>query len=525
MLTQTTDVLFGGVARGALQRGAAALARAVGSTLGPQGRTVLIANGGQMRVTKDGVSVARTIHLAGPEGLGSTLVADAALRANTVVGDGTTTSVILAAELGRRLEEKLSLGVSLRELLQSTRSAIQEAITYIRGLSVPVKTHDRLRDVATVACNGDQKMGGLVAKAFAEVGESGAVSVEEGYELQDVLVTAAGCQLQGGWASAYFTQGGQVTLENPLVFLSDSVIREGEVLVPALESALAAKRPLLVLAADVTGDALATLIVNNLRGTVRCCAARLPGYGELRKGVAGDLAAVTGVKGYISSEAGLDQTTALGSCRRVTVSKDHTTIYISEEDESTKSRVSARIAALREELSEARSSYQQEKITERIGRLLGKVCTIRVGALTEIEAGERRDRYIDAISAAKAARMEGIVPGGGFSLVRAASHLRKTAAGFTDEAKRAAYQAVADALCQPLRRLAENAGRNGDTVVNEVIRTGLGFDAQTFKYDNLLERGVVDPTRVVVTALESAASAAITLLSTDALVLDKEQEK
>ncbi|KAE8302004.1 Chaperonin 60 [Giardia duodenalis] len=534
MLQHYTSVISGEDARSGLLRGIKTIADVVATTLGPRGRAVILADGsasGTTKVTKDGVSVARAINLSGLEGVGADLIKDASLRTNTMAGDGTTTSLILSGKLVNEMNKYALSGLGNLQLLQALNSAGVDCLQSLRKQSRAIESNKMLYSVATIAANNDPKIGKVVSDAFAAVGREGTITVEDGYTDIDTLNVTDGCSIPSGFLSPYFALGGSRYLEltNPLVVITDTVLSSAAPLVSILERCVKEKRPLLIIASDVTGDALSTLAINTLKGTVRCCAVRAPGYGDVKKGVLEDLAAVVGIPTYISDELhtasapGSAVLSNIGSCHKAIITPANTVLHFND-DKNCNSLIRGRVAGLRSLLeSNNLTNYQRSKLNERIGRLLGKVCTIRIGAKTELEAEEKKDRYIDSLSAARAALEGGLLPGGGVAFLRAAQVMeRKLAEGkVADPVTIAAHKALIAALHEPARIIAESAGASGH-VVAEAIKNSpdnfYGFDALNGQFVNMEKAGILDATKVVTTALDSALGVSSVLLNTDAVV-------
>lgn len=534
MLQRYVSIVSGEDARSGLLRGIKSISDAVATTLGPRGRTVILSGGsasGATRVTKDGVSVARAINLPGIEGVGADIIKDASLRTNNVAGDGTTTSLVLSSKLVHEMHKYALSGMSSTQLLRALNAAGADCLQSLRQQSRSVTNNKKLYDIATIAANNDAGIGSIIADAFAAVGREGIITVEDGYTDVDTLTITDGCSFPSGFLSPYFALGNsrQIELTNPLVIITDKVLSSAAPLVHTLERCVKEKRPLLVIASDITGDALSTLAINTLRGTVRCCAVRAPGYGDVKKGVLEDLATVVGISSYVSDELqGADgpgnmALSNTGSCRKAIITPENTVLHFND-DQSSGSLIRARVANLRSLLESSKlTNYQRNKLNERIGRLLGKVCTIQIGAKTELEAEEKKDRYIDSLSAARAALEEGLLPGGGVAFLRAAQTLEhKLSEGkIKDPVDIAAHRALISTLHEPARLIAESAGVSGP-VAAETIKNSpdkfYGFDALNRQFVNTESAGILDATKVVTTALDSALGVSSVLLGTDAIV-------
>lgn len=520
-------ILFDDAARAALARGVDRLAAAVSVTLGPRGRNVVLARAdGSITITNDGVTVAREIELPDPfEDLGARLVREAAQKTAEDVGDGTTTSIVLAHALFRRGFAALNAGASPVRLRRGIDQAIAVAIDSLRAQARPLEGEADRAAVAAVAAGGDAVLGHLVADAFGRVGPAGTVLVEEGRAIESRLSVVDGVRFERGWTSAYFITepaGMRAVLEGPLVLLSRAALTTADELVPAVEQAVSARRPLLVIADSIAGEALALLVVNQLRGIVKACAVPAPESAEARALWLADLAVLTGAK-VLGDEAGHEArrlpTGALGTLKRAVVDRGATVLI---EAAGHRAAVLDHVAGLKRAAAIAYARSDRERLAARIARLDGGLASIEVGAASELELGERRGRTEDAVAALKAALAEGIVPGGGTALVRAALAVEAGPAATLEGDARAGARAVARALLEPARRIAENAGAAGGPVVERVraARGAIGFDAELGREVDLFRAGIVDPLQVVRSGLQNAASVACLLLTADALVVD-----
>ncbi len=517
-------------ARNALLRGVNTLANAVRVTLGPKGRNVVLGKKfGSPVITKDGVTVAREIDLEDKyENMGAQMLREVAVKTNDIAGDGTTTATVLAQAIYREGVKNVTAGANPMDLQRGIQMATEAVVAELERVSKNVKSKDELTSVATVSANNDAEIGRLISEAMEKVGKDGVVTVEEAKTLQTELDVVEGMQFDRGYLSPYFITNPErmeVVLENPLILLHEKKISAIRDLLPLLEQAARTGRSLLIIAEDIEGDALATLVVNKLRGTIKVAAVKAPAFGDRRKAILEDLAALTGGR-VITEELGIKlesiQVTELGSAKRVIIEKENTTIV---EGVGDRSAIQGRIATIRKQIEETTSDYDREKLQERLAKLAGGVAVIRVGAPTETAMKEVKTRVEDALNATKAAAQEGIVVGGGVALLRAARVLNKLE---VDEADvQTGIKIVARALEEPLRRIAENAGVEGSIVVNNVreAKGTKGFNAATGQFEDLAAAGIMDPTKVVRTALQNAASISGLLLTTDAAVTEAPEPK
>jgi chaperonin GroEL len=524
-------LLFRSEAREKLLRGAGALADAVRITLGPRSKSVLIAKKwGTPIVCNDGVTIAKELELEDPdEDLGTRMIRQAAERTGDSVGDGTSTSTLLAFRIFAEGVRNVAAGASAVEIKRGLDRGLRAAIAAIRLASRPVSGRKEKEQIATISAHNDAEMGRLVADAVEKVGAEGVVSLEEAKGTETVLEVALGMAFDRGFLSQYFitdTARMEASVERPLILLYDGKITVMQDLLPVLEHIAKAGRPLVVIAEDIEGDALATLVVNKLRGTLPSLAVKAPGFGDRRKAMLEDMAALTGAK-LISSELGmkLDKVVVgdLGTAERVVSDKDNTTIIGGAGD---KQVIAGRVERLRKEIRDAKSDYDKEKLAERLGRLSGGVAVIRVGASSEAELKSRKEAFEDAISATKAAAAEGVVPGCGLVLIRAIDAVRREEAA-CDGDMRTGLRILARALEEPTRTIADNSGFD-DGVVVERMRTGtgaFGLDAGTGEYVDLVAAGIIDPTKVVRMALENAVSVAGTLLLSEATMTELPERK
>ena len=523
MLSNVKKVVFGAEARQRMVNGVNILADAVAVTLGPRGRNVVIQNQyGSPTITKDGVSVAKEIFLEDPlENMGAQMVKEVASRTAGNAGDGTTTATVLAQAIVKEGMKYVTAGLNPTDLKRGIDLATSSAIDALSALSVPCETADEIAQVGTISANGDASIGKMISDAMGRVGTSGVITVENGNGLHDELVVVEGMQFDHGYISPYFITNQQkqsIELIEPFILLVDSKISHIREMIPLLEAVSQTKRPLLIIADEIDGEALATLIVNNARGVVSVAAVKSPGYGEFRKGMMADLAILTGAT-LIAEELGLQLESSdinvLGMAARVEITKDNTTIIDGSGDAI---QISERIATLRGILEESTDPYERHNTQSRLAKLSGGIAVIRVGASSELEMKEKADRIDDALHATKAAVEDGIVPGGGVALIRAFQSIHGLRGANADQD--AGIQIVLQAIQEPLRRIVLNAGESPDVVFNHVASgTGnFGYNAATEQYVDLVEAGVIDPTKVTKTALTNAASVAGLLLTADCAI-------
>ena len=511
-------------AREALLAGVEKLARAVKSTLGPRGRNAILDKGwGAPTVTKDGVSVAEEIQLADKaENMGAQLVKEAASKTSDAAGDGTTTATVLAEAIFKEGYRNLAAGADAMSLARGIRTAVEAVVAEIKKIAIPVKGDADIRNVAAISANNDQTVGKMLAEAMSKVGRDGVITVEEGKGIETTVEVVEGMQFDRGYLSPHFVtdpEAMEAVMERPLVLLHEDKISNVAKLVPLLEKVSQARRPLLIVAEDVEGEALATLVVNKLRGIINVCAVKAPGYGDRRKAMMEDIGILTGGKVF-TKDLGLDLESIspadLGTAKKVTIDNDNTTLIEGAGD--TKA-IQARIEQIRKEISTTTSDYDREKLQERLAKLAGGVAVINVGAATEIEMKEKKARVEDALHATRAAVEEGIVAGGGTALLRCQDTV--DALELEGDEKIGA-QIVKRAVESPLRQLALNAGDEGATVVQNVRakKGNTGYNAATGEYEDLMKAGIIDPTKVTRTALQNAASIAGLLLTTEVLIAD-----
>ncbi|MBO6766470.1 chaperonin GroEL [Maricaulis sp.] len=525
------DVHFGTDARERMLRGVDILANAVKVTLGPKGRNVVIEKSfGAPRTTKDGVSVAKEIELADKfENMGAQMLREVASKTNDVAGDGTTTATVLAQSIVREGMKSVAAGMNPMDLKRGIDKAVALVIEEIKSVSTPIKGSDEVAQVGTISANGATEIGEMIAKAMAKVGNEGVITVEEAKSLETELDVVEGMQFDRGYLSPYFITDAdkmQAELEEPYILLFEKKLTSLQPMLPILESVVQSGRPLLIIAEDVEGEALATLVVNKLRGGLKIAAVKAPGFGDRRKAMLEDIAILTGGQ-VISEDLGIKLETVtldmLGSAKRVNITKDDTTIV---DGVGAKADIEARVAQIRRQVEETTSDYDREKLQERLAKLAGGVAVIKVGGATEIEVKEKKDRVDDALNATRAAVEEGIVPGGGVALLKASAKLAGLEGDNADQTQGIAI--IARALQAPIRQISENSGVEGSIVVGKVMENAsatFGFNAQTEEYGDMLAFGVIDPAKVVRTALQDAASVASLLITTEAAVAEAPKEE
>jgi len=524
------ELLFNTDARSKLKRGVDQLAEAVKVTLGPKGRNVVIDKKfGSPTVTKDGVTVAKEIELSDPiENMGAQMVKEVATKTSDLAGDGTTTATVLAQAIFREGLKNVTAGANPMELKRGIDRAVEAVVEQLRSISVPSAGKKEIAQVGTISANNDKEIGNLIAEAMEKVGKDGVITVEEAKGLETTLETVEGMQFDRGYLSPYFVtdpEKMETVLDDPYILIHDKKIAAMKELLPLLEKTAQSGKPLLIIAEDVEGEALATLVVNKLRGTLKVCAVKAPGFGDRRKEMLRDIAVLVGGQ-VISEELGfkLENTTLsdLGRAKRVVVDKDNTTVV---DGKGKPDDIKGRIAEIRAAIDKSTSDYDREKLQERLAKLSGGVAVINVGAATETELKEKKARVEDALHATRAAVEEGIVPGGGVALIRAQVALDKVK-GTEDE--KIGVDIVRRALEEPIRMIAQNAGAEGSIVVARVRESkdkNFGYNAATDNYEDLVKAGVIDPTKVTRTALQNAASIAGLLLTTECVVVEKKEEK
>ena len=523
------DVKFGDSARVKMLQGVNILADAVKVTLGPKGRNVVLDKSfGAPTVTKDGVSVAKEIELEDKfENMGAQMVKQVSSQTSDEAGDGTTTATVLAQSIVNEGHKSVAAGMNPMDLKRGIDKAISTAVQFVEKLSVPCSDDNTIAQVGTISANGDQDVGGIIAEAMEKVGKEGVITVEEGNGIDNELDVVEGMQFDRGYLSPYFvTNQDNMTseLENPFILLHDKKISNIRDMLPLLESVAKAGRPLLIIAEDIEGEALATLVVNNLRGTVKAAACKAPGFGDRRKAMLEDIAILTGGT-VISEEVGLSLEGAtiedLGTAKRVSLDKDNTTIVDGAGDQKA---IVARVNQIRTQIEDTSSDYDREKLQERVAKLAGGVAVIKVGAGSEIEMKEKKARVEDALHSTRAAVKEGIVPGGGVALVRALASLTKLKGDNDDQ--NVGINIVRKAFEAPLRQIAANAGEESSVIVANVIdgEGSYGFNAANGEYGDMIEMGILDPAKVTRTALQAAGSVAGMMITTEAMVTDMPQD-
>ena len=520
------DVRFSADGRERMLRGVDILANAVKVTLGPKGRNVILDKSfGAPRITKDGVTVAKEIELQDKfENMGAQMVREVASKTNDVAGDGTTTATVLAQTIVKEGAKYVASGMNPMDLKRGVDLAVNEVVKDLRSRSKKIASSEEIAQVGTISANGDRSIGQMIAEAMKKVGNEGVITVEEARSLETELEVVEGMQFDRGYLSPYFVTNPDkmvAELEDPYILIHEKKLSSLQGMLPVLESVVQSSRPLLIIAEDVEGEALATLGVNKLRGGLKVAAVKAPGFGDRRKAMLEDLAIVTGGQ-VVSEDIGMKlenvKLDMLGTAKRVRISKDETTII---DGAGAKEAIQARVAQIKGQIEETTSDYDREKLQERLAKLAGGVAVIRVGGATEVEVKEKKDRVDDALNATRAAVEEGIVPGGGVALLRAKA-AAETLQSDNSEI-RAGIRIVLRALEAPLRQIAENSGVEGSIVVGKVLEGNgysFGFDAQTEEYKDLVKSGIIDPTKVVRTALQDAASVAGLLITTEAMVAE-----
>ncbi|MET1413929.1 chaperonin GroEL [Roseibium sp. HPY-6] len=520
------EVKFSSDARERMLRGVDTLANAVKVTLGPKGRNVVLDKAfGAPRITKDGVSVAKEIELEDKfENMGAQMVREVASKTNDIAGDGTTTATVLAQSIVKEGAKAVAAGMNPMDLKRGVDMAAAEAVKALEAASKTITTSEEVAQVGTISANGDEQVGQDIAEAMQKVGNEGVITVEEAKSLETELEVVEGMQFDRGYLSPYFVTNADkmlADLEKPFILLHEKKLSNLQAMLPILEAVVQSSRPLLIIAEDVEGEALATLVVNKLRGGLKIAAVKAPGFGDRRKAMLEDIAILTGGT-VISEDLGIKLENVsldmLGTAEKVAITKETTTIV---DGAGSKEDIDGRVGQIKAQIEETTSDYDREKLQERLAKLAGGVAVIRVGGATEIEVKEKKDRVDDALNATRAAVEEGIVPGGGAALLRAKDAVSSLSSGNPDI--EAGIKIVLRALEAPIRQIAENAGVEGSIVVGKVGESGdasFGFNAQTEEYVNLIEAGIIDPTKVVRTALQDAASVAGLLITTEAMVAE-----
>jgi len=525
------QIAFDQEAREAMRRGIGKLARAVKVTLGPKGRNVILQKSfGSPTVTKDGVTVAKEIELEDKyENMGARMVREVASKTSDVAGDGTTTATVLAEAIYNEGLRAVVSGANPMLMKRGIEKAVEDVVAQLKATKIDVKTQQDMQNVASVASNNDQEIGKIIAEAMAKVGKDGVITVEEGKTTATNHEFVEGMQFDRGYLSPYFVtdpQKMECELEDPYILIYEKKISTNKDLVPVLERVLGQGKPILIIAEEVEGEALATLVINKLRGTFKCAAVKAPGYGDRRKAMLEDIAILTGGKA-IFEDLGIQlenvQLTDLGRAKKIKIDKDNTTVI---EGYGKKDHIKARVATIQRELDKSTSDYDKEKLSERIAKLSGGVAKINVGAATESEMKEKKARVEDAMHATRAANQEGILPGGGVALLRAAEVVKVPKDLLDDE--KVGYSIVVRACRSPIQQIVENAGQDGAVVANKVLDSkdqNYGYDARLDRYCDMVKEGIIDPTKVVRSALQNAASVATLLLTSDALVADMPKEE
>jgi len=523
------EIKFGQDARSKILKGVDALANAVKVTLGPRGRNVVIEKSfGAPLITKDGVTVAKEVELEDKfENMGAQLVKEVASKTSDVAGDGTTTATVLAQSIYREGVKLVTAGHNPMEIKRGIDKAVEAAVASLKELSKPIKDHKEIAQVGTISANGDETIGRTLAEAMEKVGKEGVITVEEAKAMETTLETVEGMQFDRGYLSPYFVTDAErmeAVQEDALILIHDKKISNMRDLLPVLEPVAKQGRPLLIIAEDIEGEALATLVVNRLRGTLNVAAVKAPGFGDRRKAMLEDIAVLTGGK-VISEEIGIKLESAtldmLGTAKRIVIDKDNTTII---DGAGAEADIQARVKQIRAQIEETKSDYDREKLQERLAKLVGGVAVVKVGAATETEMKEKKARVEDALHATRAAVEEGIVPGGGVAMIRAIAALEKVKA---EGEQKFGVNIVKRALEEPLRQIAANAGMEGSIVVNQVVNSkgAMGFNAATDTYEDLLKAGIIDPTKVARSALQNAASVAGLMLTTEACIAELPKEE
>jgi len=525
------DVKFGASARERMLRGVDILADAVKVTLGPKGRNVVIDKSfGAPRITKDGVTVAKEIELADKfENMGAQMVREVASKTNDIAGDGTTTATVLAQAIVREGAKAVAAGMNPMDLKRGIDKAVAEVVKELEARTKKITTSAEVAQVGTLSANGEKEIGEMIAKAMEKVGNEGVITVEEAKSIQTELDVVEGMQFDRGYVSPYFITNAEkmvAELDEPYILIHEKKLSGLQPMLPLLEAVVQSGRPLVIVAEDVEGEALATLVVNKLRGGLKVAAVKAPGFGDRRKAMLEDIAILTGGQ-VISEDLGikLENVTLnmLGRAKKVRIEKENTTIV---DGAGSKDEIKGRCEQIKAQIEETTSDYDREKLQERLAKLAGGVAVIRVGGSTEVEVKERKDRVDDALHATRAAVEEGIVPGGGVALARASKVLANLKGDNRDQD--VGIEIVRRAIQTPLRQIAENAGKDGAVVAGEVLRKDdytWGYDAQSDEYKDLVAAGIIDPTKVVRTALQDAASVAGLLITTEAMVAERPEKK
>ena len=525
------DVKFSRDARERMLRGVNILADAVKVTLGPKGRNVVIDKSfGAPRITKDGVTVAKEIELEDKfENMGAQMVREVASKTNDIAGDGTTTATVLAQAIVQEGHKSVAAGMNPMDLKRGIDLAVAEVVAHLGKAAKKIKSSDEVAQVGTISANGDESVGKMIAEAMQKVGNEGVITVEEAKTAETELEVVEGMQFDRGYLSPYFITNPDkmiAELEDAYILLHEKKLSNLQAMLPVLEAVVQTSKPLLIISEDVEGEALATLVVNKLRGGLKIAAVKAPGFGDRRKAMLEDIAILTGGQ-VISDDLGIKLETVtlqmLGRAKKVTIEKEKTTVV---DGAGKKKDIEGRVAQIKAQIEETTSDYDREKLQERLAKLAGGVAVIRVGGSTEVEVKEKKDRVDDALNATRAAVQEGIVPGGGTALLRAKAAVAKLSSDNSDI--RAGIKIVEKALEAPIRQICENSGVEGSIVVGKILENKsktFGFDAQNEEYVDLLEKGIVDPAKVVRTALQDAASVASLLITTEAMIGEAPKDK
>ncbi|MEL7273925.1 MAG: chaperonin GroEL [Pseudomonadota bacterium] len=519
------EVKFGSDARTRMLRGVDILADAVKVTLGPKGRNVVLDKSfGAPRITKDGVSVAKEIELEDKfENMGAQMVREVASKTNDIAGDGTTTATVLAQAIVREGAKAVAAGMNPMDLKRGIDSAVDDVVSALKAMAKKIDTTEEVAQVGTISANGEAEIGSRIAEAMERVGNEGVITVEEAKSLESSLDVVEGMQFDRGYLSPYFVTNSEkmlCDLDDPYILLHEKKLTSLQAMLPILEAVVQSGKPLLIIAEDIEGEALATLVVNKLRGGLKVAAVKAPGFGDRRKAMLEDLAILTGGQ-VISEDLGIKLETVtldmLGTAKRVSISKEETTVV---DGAGAAADVEGRVGQIKQQIEETSSDYDREKLQERLAKLAGGVAVISIGGATEVEVKEKKDRVDDALNATRAAVEEGIVPGGGVALLRASANI-KTAGDNSDQD--AGVNIVRKALQAPIRQIAANAGDEGSIVVGKIMDDGgetFGYNAQTSEYGDMISMGIIDPVKVVRSALQDAASIASLLITTEAMVAE-----
>ncbi len=524
------NITFSEEARQAILRGVDQLANAVKVTLGPKGRNVVIEKRyGSPLITKDGVTVAKEVELPDPlENIGAQMVKEVASKTNDVAGDGTTTATVLAQYIYRDGMKNVVAGANPMDIKRGIDKAVEAVIAELKNISKPVSTNKEIEQIGTISANNDPEIGQMIAKAMDKVGKNGVITIEENKSMETVLEVVEGMQFDRGYLSPYFVNNPETmeaVLENPYIIIHEGKISSMKDMLPVLEKLAKTSSPFLIIAEDIEGEALATLVLNKLRGTLNCIAVKAPGFGDRRKEMLRDIAVLTGGQ-VISEELGTKletvEITDLGRAKKIVIDKDNTTIV---EGKGAKADINGRVEQIKRQVEDTTSDYDKEKLQERLAKLVGGVAVIKVGASTETEMKEKKYRVEDALAATKAAVEEGIVPGGGIALLRAIPALKNLK---VNKDQKIGVAIIQRALEYPLRQIVDNAGLEGSVIINKVMENNsvsFGFNAYTEEYEDMLKAGIIDPTKVTRSALQNAASVAGLMITTEAIITDIKEAK